>query len=61
MDLKYKLDRQQTAQAVDRWKALTIGDIVWIKDVPCRIVGVNTGRRRITVTPVPQVLPMPGE
>lgn len=39
-------------KASGKWVSLTIGEVIDIKGVPCKLVHVNPGKRRLSLMPV---------
>ena len=57
MDALKEADRVAKSD-VGRWVNLRVGDEVQILGVPCRLVNMNVGRKRLTFTPAGS-MPMP--
>lgn len=48
-----KIDAGETIRIKkDGWKAIRVGDMFTIKGVPCQLTNINTGKKRLTFTPV---------
>jgi len=58
-EIKPEAELTKEEKTSGKWASLTIGEVFDIKGVPCKLVHVNHGKRRLTLMPVNALTKVP--